>query len=291
MRQLTVISGKGGTGKTTLTAAFASLVDWKVLADCDVDAADLHLLLNPTIKRREPFSGGRSPFVDSDRCTKCGICTEVCRFDAIEDGVVDLVGCDHCGLCVYACPEHAITMEDDFNGEWFISETKYGSMVHARLGVGEENSGKLVTVVRKEASEIAKERNLDLVIIDGPPGIGCPVISSIAGVDVVVVVVEPTLSGIHDMERILGLANHFKIPALACINKYDINLVNTNRIREYCERNGVEVLGMIPFDSKVIDALVQRKSIVEYPCGTVTKEVTKIWEKVSVHLNHEYSDT
>ena len=290
MRQLTVISGKGGTGKTTLTAAFASLAKGKVLADCDVDAADLHLLLNPTVKRRESFSGGRSPVVDSDRCTKCGICTEVCRFDAIEDGEVDLITCDHCGLCVYACPDNAITMEEDFNGEWFVSQTDYGPMVHARLGMGGENSGKLVTVVRKEASEIARERDLDLIVIDGPPGIGCPVIASVAGVDVVLVVVEPTLSGIHDMERILGLAEHFKIPALACINKYDINLVNTKRIREYCERNGVEVLGMIPFDSKVIDALVQRKSIIEYPCGAVTREVTTIWENVSDHLNHPYSN-
>ena len=288
MRQLTVISGKGGTGKTTLAAAFASLAEDKVLADCDVDAADLHLILNPTVKRREPFSGGRSPVVDAEKCTKCGICTEVCRFDAIEDGEVDLIACDHCGLCVYACPENAITMEEDFNGEWFVSETDYGPMVHARLGMGEENSGKLVTVVRKEASEIAKERNLDLVIIDGPPGIGCPVIASVAGVDLVLVVVEPTLSGIHDMERILGLASHFKIPALACINKYDINLVNTKKIREYCERNGVKVLGMIPFDSKVIDALVQRKSVITYPCGDVTKEVTKIWEKVSDHLNDHH---
>jgi len=286
MKQLTVISGKGGTGKTTLTAAFASLVDRKVLADCDVDAADLHLILNPTVKRREPFSGGRSPVVDAEKCTGCGICTEVCRFDAIEDGEVDLIACDHCGLCVHACPENAITMEEDVNGEWFVSETDYGPMVHARLGMGEENSGKLVTVVRKQSSEIAKERNLDLVIIDGPPGIGCPVIASVTGVDLVLVVVEPTLSGIHDMERILGLAGHFKIPALACINKYDINLDNTKEIRVYCERHGVKVVGMMPFDSKVIDALVQRKSIVEYPCGAVTKAVIEIWQEVSGRLNH-----
>jgi len=159
-------------------------------------------------------------------------------------------------------------------------------MVHARLGIGEENSGKLVTVVRKQSSEIAKERNLDLVIIDGPPGIGCPVIASVTGVDLVLVVVEPTLSGIHDMERILGLAEHFKIPALACINKYDINPDNTKEIRLYCERHGVKVVGMIPFDSKVIDALVHRKSVIEYPCGTVTEQVTRIWEKVSDHLDH-----
>jgi MinD superfamily P-loop ATPase len=286
VKQLTVISGKGGTGKTTLVAAFASLAKEKVLTDCDVDAADLHLILNPTVKRRESFSGGRSPVVDLERCTKCGTCTEVCRFDAIEDGVVDLIACDHCGLCVHACPENAITMEEDFNGEWFVSETDYGPMVHARLGMGEENSGKLVTVVRKEAAKIAKERNLNLVIIDGPPGIGCPVIASMAGVDLVLVVVEPTLSGIHDMERILGLASHFKIPALACINKYDINLDNTKRIQEYCGQKEVGMVGMIPFDSKVIEALVQRKSIIEYPCGAVTKEVIKIWEEVSDRLNH-----
>jgi MinD superfamily P-loop ATPase len=286
MKQLTIISGKGGTGKTTLTAAFASLAKEKILADCDVDAADLHLILDPTVKRREPFSGGRSPFVDAESCTKCGICTEVCRFDAIEDGVVDLIACDHCGLCAHACPENAITMEEDFNGEWFVSETDYGPMVHARLGMGEENSGKLVTVVRKGASEIAKERNLNLVIIDGPPGIGCPVIASMAGVDLVLIAVEPTLSGIHDMERILGLAEHFKIPALACINKYDINPDNTKRIQEYCGQKEVGMVGMIPFNAKVIEALVQRKSIIEYPCGTVTKEVIKIWQEVSDRLNH-----
>jgi len=287
MRQLTVVSGKGGTGKTTFTAAFASLAEEKVLADCDVDAADLHIILKPRIKRSEPFSGGRSPVVDSESCTKCGVCTEVCRFDAIEDGVLDVIACDHCGLCAYACPENAIAMEEDCNGEWFVSETDYGPMVHARLGMGEENSGKLVTVVRKQASEIAKERNLDLVIIDGPPGIGCPVIASVAGVDLVLVVVEPTLSGIHDMERILGLVEHFKIPALACINKYDINLINTKAIRQYCDRNGIEVVGMAPFDSKVIDALVSRKSIIDYPCGDVSKEVISIWEKVSDRLNHQ----
>jgi len=200
--------------------------------------------------------------------------------------VVDIIACDHCGLCVHACPENAITMEEDFNGEWFVSETDYGPMVHARLGVGEENSGKLVTVVRKAASEIGKKRNLNLVIIDGPPGIGCPVIASMAGVDLVLVVVEPTLSGIHDMERILGVAEHFKIPALVCINKYDINLDNTRRIRDYCMQKEVGMVGMIPFDSKVVKALVQRKSIVEYPCGVVTQAVKEIWEKVSDHLNH-----
>lgn len=289
MKQLTIISGKGGTGKTTLTAAFASLAKKKVLADCDVDAADLHLLLNPSVRKREPFSGGRSPLVDSDRCTKCGICTEVCRFEAIDDGVVDVIACDHCGLCAHACPEAAIAMEDRVNGEWFISDTKYGPMVHARLGVGEENSGKLVTVVRKQASEIGKERNLDLVLIDGPPGIGCPVISSIAGVDIVLVVVEPTLSGIHDMKRILDLTHHFKIPALACINKYDINLENTTGIRDYCERRGVEVVGKIPFDPRVIDVLVRRKSVIEYQCGDVTGEVKKIWEGISDHLNNQKS--
>ncbi len=286
MRQLTVISGKGGTGKTTLTAAFASLAMEKVLADCDVDAADLHLILNPTVRKRESFSGGRSPNVDEEKCTKCGICTEACRFNAIEDGVVDLIACDHCGLCVYACPEKAIVMEEAINGEWFVSDTDYGPMVHARLRMGEENSGKLVTGVRKEASEIAKERNLDLAIIDGPPGIGCPVIASVTGVDLVLVVVEPTLSGIHDMERILGLAKYFKIPAIACINKYDINFDNTKAIQDHCERNGVEVAGMIPFNSKVVDALVQRKSVIEYPCGNVTEQVGRIWERVSDHLNH-----
>ncbi len=279
-RQLTIISGKGGTGKTTLTAAFAQLTENKVMADCDVDAADLHLILEPTIKKSVPFYGGRNPVVDLDACTKCGVCTEVCRFGAIHDGVVDLFACDHCALCAHACPEQVIKMEDAHSGDWFVSETRFGPMVHARLGIAEENSGKLVTMVRKEAMEVAKKGSRSWIIIDGPPGVGCPVTASLAGVDKVLVITEPTLSGIHDMERVLSLATHFNIPAQVCINKFDIHLANTRQIEAYCLEKGIELVGKIPFHRGVIEAMVNGKTVIETDVPEVAPAIHQIWERV-----------
>ena len=280
IKQLAILSGKGGTGKTTIAAAFASLAKNKVLLDCDVDAADLHLLLHPRILKQEKYYGGRSPRVDLDKCTQCGLCTEVCRFQAIENGVVNYVSCEGCGFCSHICPESAIAMEEAFSGDWFVSDTPYGPFVHARLGIGEESSGKLVTVVRKQATEIAKERNLNLILIDGPPGIGCPVTASMTGVDLVLAVTEPTLSGIHDLERILKLAEHFKIPSMVCINKFDINLENTQQIDSYCRNNGSRIIGRIPYEPKVIEALVNRKTVMEYPCNGVEGIVQGMWEEI-----------
>jgi MinD superfamily P-loop ATPase len=286
IRQLAVLSGKGGTGKTTIAAAFASLAKSKVLVDCDVDAADLHLLLHPRILKQEKYYGGRSPRVDLDKCTQCGLCTEVCRFQAIENGVVNYVSCEGCGFCSHICPESAIVMEEAFSGDWFLSDTPYGPFVHARLGIGEENSGKLVTVVRKQATEIAKEKNLTLILIDGPPGIGCPVTASMTGVDLVLAVTEPTLSGIHDLERILKLAEHFKILSMVCINKFDINLENTQQIASYCRNNGSRIIGRIPYEPKVIEALVNRKTVMEYPCNGVEGIVQRMWEEIEAFFRH-----
>jgi len=280
MKEIVIISGKGGTGKTVLTAGFATLAKRKVMADCDVDAADLHLILTPQIRKKEDFYGGRVPVMDESKCDECGACQEVCRFDAIHSFQIDLIACDGCGVCAAACPNDAIQMEENLCGEWFISDTRYGPMTHARLGIAEENSGKLVTAVRQQAKSIAQERDLDFIIVDGPPGIGCPVIASITGVDLVLVVTEPTISGIHDLERVLGVARHFGIPGVVCINKYDINLENSGRIREYCEELGVEVVGEIPYDPRVTKAMVNAKSVIEYPCGAVTTEVEKMWEGV-----------
>jgi MinD superfamily P-loop ATPase len=284
MKQLTIISGKGGTGKTTITAAFALLAKHKVVVDCDVDAADLHLILEAQMVRKEKFFGGRSPVVDMERCTACGICTEVCRFGAIHDGVVDLVSCDHCGLCALGCPENAITMVEDHSGYWFVSETHHGPLVHARLGIGEENSGKLVTEVRKKASEIAEKETLDLIIIDGPPGVGCPVMASVAGVDMVLAVSEPSLSGRHDLNRILDLADHFQIPARVCINKYDINHGLTTEMERACQERGADVISKLPFDRCVIDALVRRKTVIDHPCGEVTTQIRDMWERIENEL-------
>ena len=285
MRQLTIISGKGGTGKTTITAAFALLAQRKVMVDCDVDAADLHLILDAKIQQTEKFYGGRSPVVDLEKCTRCGICNDICRFDAIEDGVVDIVSCDHCGLCVYCCPEDAITMIEDHSGNWFVSETPYGPLVHARLGIGEENSGKLVTAVRKKASEIAEKENRDLIIIDGPPGIGCPVMASVAGVNMILSISEPTLSGMHDLNRVLDLSRHFQIPAKVCINKFDINPGITDEMERACQEKGTEVVSKLPFDLCVIDSLVMRKTVIDHPCGEVTSRIKEMWEKLEAELS------
>ncbi len=284
IKQLAIVSGKGGTGKTTITAAFATLASNKVIVDCDVDAADLHLLLRPKILAQEKYYGRRLPKVDLDKCTQCGLCTDLCGFDAINNGVLYTISCEGCGFCSHICPESAITMEEAFSGDWFISETPYGPFVHARLGIGEENSGKLVTVVRKKAMEVAQERDLDLILIDGPPGIGCPVTASLTGVNLVLAITEPTLSGIHDLERILKLSDHFKIPSVVCINKYDINLENSNQIVSYCERNGSAIIGEIPYESKVVEALVNRKTVMEYPCNEVQEIIKQMWKKVKSFL-------
>jgi MinD superfamily P-loop ATPase len=284
LKQLAIISGKGGTGKTTMAAAFASLAKNKVMVDCDVDAADLHLLLQPKVLTREKYFGGRSPHVDLEKCTRCGLCTEVCRFHAIDNGRVNPIACEGCGFCSRICPEGAIAMEEAFSGDWFVSDTPYGPFVHARLGIGEENSGKLVTVVRKKAVEIAKEKNLGLILIDGPPGIGCPVTASMTGVDLVLAITEPTLSGIHDLERILKLSDHFKIPSMVCINKFDINLENAQQIASYCGNNGSKIIGKVPYEPRVVEALVQRKTVMDYPCNGVRTIVQQMWEEVEGYL-------
>ncbi len=284
VKQLAIISGKGGTGKTTIAAAFAALARNKVMVDCDVDAADLHLLLHPRVLKQEKYYGGRSPRVDLDKCTQCGLCKEVCRFHAIENGVVDYVSCEGCAFCSHVCPESAIVMEEAFSGDWFVSDTPYGPFVHARLGIGEENSGKLVTVVRKQAMEIAKEKDLRLILIDGPPGIGCPVRASLTGVNLILATTEPTLSGIHDLERILKLAEHFKIPSSVCINKFDINSENTERIVAYCENNGSRIIGKIPYEPKVVEALVKRKTVMEYPSNGVETIIQQMWKQVETYL-------
>ncbi len=284
MKQLTIISGKGGTGKTTITSAFAHLAENAVLADSDVDAADLHLILEPKVEQQEPYVGGSKAFIDESKCTQCGTCIDICRFDAIHDFRVDLISCEGCTFCTYVCPEDAIVMKEQVSGNWFVSTTREGTMVHAKLGIAEDNSGKLVSVVRQKAKEIAEKEKNDIVIIDGPPGIGCPVIASITGADMVLVVTEPTLSGLHDMERVLDTAKHFNISALVCINKFDINLENSTKIENTCRERGVGVVGRIPYDKSVTAAMIHRKSAAEYDCGEVSREVVKMWDKVAEAL-------
>jgi MinD superfamily P-loop ATPase len=284
LKQLTVISGKGGTGKTTLTAAFAHLADKPVIADCDVDAADLHLLLSPRTLKQEPFYGNQVAFIDKERCKLCGICEGACRFGAIREYEVDHTACEGCGVCAYVCPEKAVSLKERVCGQCFLSDTREGPMVHARLGIAAENSGKLVSMVRQKARDLADQMKTSLVLVDGPPGTGCPVIASIGGVDLVLIVTEPTLSGLHDLKRILELANHFTVPAMVCINKYDINPENTRTIEKYCDENSIEIAGRIPYDSAVTKAMIHEQSVVEYPCGEVSDAIKRIWRRIEERL-------
>ena len=281
MKEVVVLSGKGGTGKTSLVGSFAALAQSKVLADCDVDAADLHLLLSPSVKEEHEFWSGQVAIIDEEKCTQCGLCQDECHFNAINDFRVDPVSCEGCGFCFQICPAEAIIMKESLSGHWFISDTKYGPLVHARLGIAQENSGKLVALVRQQAKLIAEKQGADYIVSDGPPGIGCPVISSLSGASLALLVTEPTLSGMHDLERVLGVCHHFGVPALVCINKYDLNEDNTRQIESYCTNLGVKVASKIPFDNVVTEALVQGLPIVEYSQGEVTDEIESLWHHVS----------
>ena len=292
MKELTVISGKGGTGKTSIVASFAALASNAVFADCDVDAADLYLVLKPTIHRRENFSGGSIARIKSGYCVACGKCEELCMFDAVFfDGPgngtypktyrVDPIFCEGCGVCAWFCAENAIEFKPAINGQWFISDTRHGPMVHARLGAAEENSGKLVTIVRNTAKEIAERDKRDTLIIDGSPGIGCPVIASVTGVDMVLAVTEPTVSGLHDLNRVIELAEHFKIPAVVAINKWDLNEEMTRTISETVRSKGIEVLGTIRYDRAVTDAMIHETSVVEYTDAPVSDDIRNLWSNVN----------
>jgi MinD superfamily P-loop ATPase len=291
MKQLAVISGKGGTGKTSIVASFAALAGRSVLADCDVDAADLHLVMAPTVLRREEFSGGSRARIVPGLCAGCGQCQELCRFDAIrceepQNGQVeaafsvDPIACEGCGVCAYFCPEGAIELAPATSGEWFISETRCGPMVHAKLGVAEANSGKLVSVLRTQAAEVAEQRHLDLLLIDGSPGVGCPVIASITGADLVLAVTEPTLAGLEDLRRVSDLTGHFGIDTLVCINKWDVNPSIALEIVEEASARGLDVAEMVRYDPMVTEAQMGNRSVVE--CGErgAAADIRRVWDTV-----------
>ncbi|SKA68295.1 ATP-binding protein [Desulfobaculum bizertense] len=285
MKELVVISGKGGTGKTTVTAGLSSLGPKKVLADCDVDAADLHLILKPTVRATHEFFSGELASIDSSLCVECGQCIEHCRYDAITpDFVVHKEHCEGCGACEFVCPSGAAIMQERMCGHWYDSETRFGSMIHAALGIGEENSGKLVTTVRKEARRVAEDADVDLILTDGPPGVGCPVIASLGGTDMALAVAEPTLSAMHDLQRVHKLTEHFRVPMMAVINKSDINEEITEMIRQWCAESGVEIAGVLPYDQTVTAAQIHGKSVVEYDPDGFGQKMQSIWENVSKRL-------
>ncbi len=291
MKEIVVISGKGGTGKTSIVASFAALTKNAVLADCDVDAADLHLILEPDTKQTHDFSGGKLASIITAKCIGCGKCEEVCNFDAAlfngpandvieKTYTIDSIACEGCKVCVEFCPVDAIEFEDAVNGQWFISDTRFGPMVHAKLGIAQENSGKLVSLIRKEAKRIATEQNRDLIIVDGSPGIGCPVIASITGANLVLAVTEPTISGQHDLDRVIKLTEHFKIPTAVCINKYDINVKIAEAIERKTNERDLKVIGRIAYDTAVTKAQLAAKSIVEYSNNGPKEQIVLLWESI-----------
>jgi len=289
MHELVIISGKGGTGKTSVTASFAVLADRPVIADCDVDAADLHLVLSPRIKERHEFHSGHEAVIRQEDCIGCGACLDYCRFDAVGINLkaagdaqffIDPVACEGCGVCVRFCPVEAINFPERLCGEWMVSDTRCGPMVHARLGVAAENSGKLVSTVRQEARRIVVEEHRSLVIVDGPPGIGCPVIASLTGATLVLAVTEPTVSGEHDLERVLSLTRHFNIPTAICVNKWDLNPEMTERIENKARRAGARVVGRIRYDRAVTQAQTRERSVVEIEAPCV-EDIQGVWNQLS----------
>lgn len=333
MKELVILSGKGGTGKTSVTAAFATLAEKAVIADCDVDAADLHLLLQPRILRREEFRSGHTAVIRQKACIGCGACLACCRFDAVQQVArgaveeffglgqttcdncevcerscpvkfVDVIqamketgcappapafiiaptACEGCGVCVAQCPVKAIEFPERVAGEWYLSDTRLGPMVHARLNPGGENSGKLVARVREEARALAEARSVDLILLDGPPGIGCPAIASITGAALAVIVTEPTLSGLHDLERVLGLAHHFKVPAMVCVNKWDINPAQTEAIERRAAELGARIAGRIRYDRAVTDAQVKACSVVDIPDSPAGADVRSVWDALGAEI-------
>ncbi|MFX1475596.1 MAG: P-loop NTPase [Promethearchaeota archaeon] len=291
MKELVIVSGKGGTGKTSLTAAFAALAANHVVSDCDVDAPNLHLLLAPQVEKTEDFIASKVASIDPELCTECYACKESCRFDAIsEELIVDPILCEGCGVCKLVCPVDAVTLTDSLSGYIYTSATEYCPMAHALLLPGEANSGKLVARVRQLAKELAKEKGKDLLLVDGPPGIACSTIAAISGASAGIVVVEPTVPAIHDMERALQLFVHFQIPVMVVINKFDLNLQKTKGVEAYCAEHGVEVIGRVPFDDVMIQAVVAGKPVVVYaPKHKLTQALRGIWEKIEERLAHHDS--
>jgi MinD superfamily P-loop ATPase len=305
IRELVVASGKGGTGKTSLLGSFAVLAGRTAMADCDVDAADLHLLLAPEVRRRETFRGGHVAAIDPSRCTGCGLCEPLCRFGAIvRDGApasssaghpghacagapvrIDPIACEGCGVCVDHCPERAIAFPERVSGEWFVSETRCGPMVHARLGIAAENSGKLVSVVRAEARRIAEAERLHTILVDGPPGIGCPLIASVTGATAVLAVTEPTVSGEHDLERLLALCRHFETPVSVCVNRWDVNPEAGERIEAMARAGGAALAGRIPYDRRVTRAQLEARAVVEVG-GPAADAIRGVWQRWSEAVPH-----
>ncbi len=292
MKQLVILSGKGGTGKTTVTAGLAHLAAQQhtlVLGDADVDAANLELVLAPSLKETHDFTGGKLAVIDAETCIACGQCADVCRFEAIQPGDayhVEAISCEGCAACFYQCPVEAIQMVPNIDGQWFVSDTRYGALYHAHLFAGQENSGKLVTLIKQMARLQALDTNADLLLVDGPPGIGCPVIAAASGADLALIVTEPTVSGAHDLDRILGTTEHFQVPAMVLLNKADLSPTRTAEIAAYCTNRDIPLIGHLPYDPAVTEKMVQGEPVTSSD-GSVSAALRKAWDVLQTHLNLE----
>ncbi len=285
MKELTVVSGKGGTGKTSITASLVTMASNAVITDCDVDAANLHLLLEPKTIQKTEFYGLPKANIDLNKCSRCGLCAQLCAFEAINNYTVDELACEGCKLCYHICPEQAVEMQRHLAGHWFISDTAYGPFVHAKLGIAEGNSGLLVAEVRKAAKKIAEEKNIELMITDGPPGIGCPVISSLAGTDMALIITEPTVSAIHDMERIVQVAKNFGCQIAVCINKYNLNEENSRCIESLAQKLEVPIIGKIPYDNVMHQAVVNKVPVTLLANENIKQEITNLWYNINKMIN------
>ena len=284
-REIAIVSGKGGTGKTTITAAFIAISQNVIMADCDVDAPDLHILLQPDMNKTEEFVSSKVAVIDEATCTGCGVCESSCRFDAAHPPDINSISCEGCGVCELVCSEGAITMQDKVSGHIHESSTRFGPMVHAKLLPGEGNSGKLVTEVRRRGLQSADRQGKDIVLIDGSPGIGCPVIATVTGLLLGVIVTEPTLSGMHDMKRVLSLMNQMRVKPMVIINKFDLNLDNTRDIEEFCKEDNVEILGRIPFDSIMTKSMIAGKTLPEFsPDHEIVGHLHQMWKRIEDYV-------
>ncbi|MEJ5363302.1 MAG: P-loop NTPase [Spirochaetota bacterium] len=285
IQQLAIVSGKGGTGKTSIAASLAKLAKKRIAVDCDVDASNMPIILPHTIIEEIPFFGEKKAFI-TEQCRGCGDCVIYCRFNAIKDFyTVEPMLCEGCAVCAMMCPHEAINMVDHQSGTLVVAQADSQPFLFAKMGIGEGNSGKLVTELRQKAKSIADEQDYDVIIIDGPPGIGCPVIASITGTSHVLIVTEPTIAGIHDLERIIQLTQHFRIQASVCINKCDISEQNTTLITDICNKYHIPIIGLIPYDKDFVKAQIAGKTVVEYSSGTAAKEIIKLWDTMQSILH------
>ncbi|MBU2701329.1 MinD superfamily P-loop ATPase [Sporomusaceae bacterium BoRhaA] len=287
MKELVIVSGKGGTGKTSISAALAFLAPQKVLVDCDVDAANFHLISGAIIRETHEFKAGFEPRVNEKTCTHCGICTKLCRFNAITNGVITTpLNCEGCGVCAFNCPDHAINMQEKQAGHWFVSDTRLGCLIHAELGLAMENSGKLVSKVRQEAKKIAENQHLPLIITDGPPGIGCPAIAALSGASLALAVVEPSASSMHDVKRLVDLVSHFDLPLAVCINKSTLHSENTQDLISWCDHNAIPIAGQIPYSNIFHNAVQSGKTVLEMPENSEVKDsLIKLWHNLAARLD------